>query len=407
MANEPPTLSVRNARLYPWYVVCLNGFYWFPVFLLYLTEHVGIGDALILESIYYAAVVALEVPSGWASDKFGRRLALRASMAMLTLAYAAFFFGDSFATLALAQVLLAAGYASNSGTDTAFHYDSLVAAGLEDEFADREEKIARLSFGMVAISALAGGAIASLELRYAYGLSFVSSLVGLGITVAFAKPEAADAIAAERFDRQIIACVRQLADPVLRWAFGFVVLLTVLIHIPYQIYQPYLELLPSPPSLALPTPLLTGAHAFLAMLIAAWFSGRSVRWSERFGLSRVALGSVGLLVVLIALTGTFLHPMIALLLLFRSMPRALTLAPMNALVTPRLPRQLRASYLSVQSLAGRLSFSVLLAVLSLAATTRDPTWADVSTMSLIAAVVGLAGWLALAGTAQNLDRSDS
>ena len=44
--------------------------------------------------------------------------------------------------LAIAQVLLAAGFAFNSGTDTSFHFDSLVAVGREDEFADREERIA-------------------------------------------------------------------------------------------------------------------------------------------------------------------------------------------------------------------------------------------------------------------------
>ena len=399
-------MTSRNAALYPWYVVFLNGFYWFPVFFLYLTDRVGIAGALTLESIYYATVVALEVPSGYVSDRFGRRLALRVAMGCLTLAYAAFFLGESFAGLAVAQCLLATGYAFNSGTDTAFHYDSLAAVGRASEYADREEKIARLSFAAVAMSAVVGGAVASFELRHAYGLAFVSALAGFAVTLAFRKPEHADDSAAQRIDRQIVACLGRLREPVLGWIFGYAILLTILIHVPYQFYQPYIALADFGKRVPdLPTPLMTGLHACAAMLVASWLSGRSVRWARRYGIRRMALGSMALVVGIIALMGSMLHPVIVILLVMRSAARALTMAPLNAIVTPRIPREMRASYLSVQSLAGRLAFSGLLLALSFVATTADPTWADISRMCLISAAVGAVGLAVLAVTSGALGRS--
>ncbi len=379
----------RNAALYRWYVVCLNGFFWFPIFFLYFLERVSLAEALTLESIYYVTVVLAEVPSGWLSDKLGRRVALRAAMCAFVASYGTFVFGTEFWHLATAQVLLAAGYAFNSGTDTAFHYDSLTSCGLEDQFERREERIARLSFLVVGASAVVGGFVGAIELRWAYALSAVFAVGGLVITTAFEPtPPARDV---PRFDRQVVACVKLLRNPALAWFFGFSVLLTVLIHIPYQLYQPYIDLLALPFEAHVATSVWTGVHAAGAMVIAAALTTQSVKLAHRLGVANLALLGLASTVAILALLGAFLHPLVVLALFFRSAPRALTAAPVNAFIVPRVGREMRASYLSLQSLAGRLCFSGLLLVLALFATTDDPRWTDISQMSWISAALGAFG----------------
>ena len=387
----------RNLALYPIYVICLNGFFWFPVFFLYLTEMVGLEDALRLEAIYYLAVVAFEVPSGWASDRFGRRFALRAAALSLGLAYVAFYVGESFLALAFAQVLLALGFAFNSGTDTAFHYDSLVQCGRETEYADREEKIARLSFGVVAIAALAGGFLGAVELRLAYLAAAGLMAVGFVVTLAFARPEETSDEVAPRIDRQVAACIRDLRDPALAWLFGASILLTIVIHVPYQLYQPYLSLLDLRPFATDATPIMSGVHAFAAMTVAALVASRSLEITRKFGLRATVLGALLGAIALIAAMALVLHPLIAVLLIGRSGARALLQAPLNAAIVPRIPRQRRASFLSVQSLAGRLAFSMLLIVLSLAVG-ETTSFSEVATAAAIAAAVSAAVWLALMAT---------
>ena len=59
----------------------------------------SISEVLLLESVYYIAVVILEVPSGYVSDRMGRRPTLMAAAALLGLSYILFFLGDSFFVL--------------------------------------------------------------------------------------------------------------------------------------------------------------------------------------------------------------------------------------------------------------------------------------------------------------------
>ena len=94
---------------------------------LYFLARLPLVQVLQLEAIYYACVVLLEVPSGWFSDRIGRRPTLLISKAahlVSALLFAASGEGD-FVLLAAAQLFLAAGFAFTSGTDATFLHDTL------------------------------------------------------------------------------------------------------------------------------------------------------------------------------------------------------------------------------------------------------------------------------------------
>jgi MFS family permease len=116
-------------------------------------------------------VVLLEIPSGYFSDRYGRRPTLLIACGALLVAYAIFFFGNSFGDFALAQAFLAVGLVFNSGTDTSLHYDSLASLGREAEFGDREAVVAKDSILAGGLAAVIGGAVGIIDLRYAYLLS--------------------------------------------------------------------------------------------------------------------------------------------------------------------------------------------------------------------------------------------
>ena len=65
-------------------------------------------------------------------------------------------------------------------------------------------------------------------------------------------------------------------------------------------------------------------------------------------------------------------------------------APLNAAVAPSVPAARRATFLSLQSLFGRLGFSLTLAVFGAAAAGEE--WQAISRM------LGWGMWLGLAGT---------
>lgn len=390
----------RSVRLYPIYAPLTQAYFWLPVFFLYFNQHMPIEQVLRLEAIYYVAVVILEVPSGYLSDTLGRRLTLLISAVSAIFAYALFFLGDSFDVFVLAQIGLAASMAFRSGTDTSFHYDLLKCLGREDAYPQREARITRNVFIASAGAALLGGVGSIYALRVAYGLSLLAACVAFVLVLLFAEPdrESSSARQASGFFLQIRACLAYLRQPVLGWLMLFSVFMTVINHIPYEFYQPYIQLLGGEAS----TPLLTGLHTALTMGIAAWFARQSIRLRDHLGTRSALMLSAGVQVVLISMMGFFFHPVVALLLAFRSVPRALMIAPLNAATVPRLQQHHRATYLSIQSLIGRLSFSLCLVLL--AGVSEGPDVALSHTL-LHCAVFAIAGCVVLAVIALMIPRS--
>ena len=389
----------RNVRLYLWYALLFHALFWLPIFFLYFTSVLSLTDALRLESIYFLAVVIFEVPSGYFSDALGRRRTMLLACSCLIAAYVLFFFGGSFGVFAIAQVLLAGGIAFNSGTETALLYESLDSVGRADEYADREAAVTRNLFIGSAVAALAGGAIAMIEIRLAYVLSFLSGVAVLLLALFFVEPPGRDTqrLSAGGFLKQLSACVRYWKDPLLRWLFLFMIMMVVLFHIPYEFYQPYLKLLvqgddPGSGGVEL-TPLVTGVHTCLTMFIAAWFAARSIWLRDRIGFFGLLVAAAILVLVLIALMSFWLGIIVAVALLLRSCPRAMLTPPVNAVITPRLAQKNRATYLSLQSLTGRLGFSLTLFGLSWVTVAQDTeaqlAWPDLSRMLLISLVVGV------------------
>ncbi len=399
------TRMQRNVRLYPWYAALLNAFFWMPVFFLYFSERLALEDVLRLEAIYYVGVVLLEVPSGHFSDTIGRRPTLMVSAAAFAAAYGLFVVGTTFAVLAAAQLCLAVGISFNSGTDTSFHFDSLDAVGRAADFAGREALVARNAFLAGALAAIVGGAVGAIDLRLAYACSLGAALAMFVLVVRFAEPTARTSAAA-RFGRHIgadlRACLAHLRSPALRWLFAFAVLMTVLNHIPYEFYQPYLGLLGAEMGVsARGTPISAGVHLALTMLLGSWIASRSIRVRDRIGTGLTLLAAALIQGLVIAVMSLVLHPLIALLLLARGMPRALMMAPLNAAVTPQVAEHSRATYLSIQSLAGRLAYAGVLALLSLLPEGgAGVRWPELSSMLRAGALLAAAGLVVLVLTSR-------
>lgn len=386
----------RTVRLYPWYAFLSNTYFWMPVFFLFFLTYLPLEQVLLLEAIYYAGVVLLEVPSGYFSDRIGRRVTLIISTLSLVAAYALFFTSSSFLPFAIAQVLLATGLSFNSGTDTSLHYDALSALGREEEYGPREAMVSKLGFYAGALGAVGGGVSALLGLRMAYLLSLIAAAAAFVIVLAMKEPATLEKklLPPGGFFAQTRRVVARIKHPVIGYVFAFYVLMTVLNHVPYEFYQPYIErLLVIVETNSDMTPLLTGLHVALAMLIASWFAGRSVRLRDRIGLRFVFLLAAGLQTLLIGSMALVTSWVVAVLLLSRSIPRALMTAPINAAVAPLFKKEQRATYFSLQSLAGRLAFSLTLVVFSM---TTGLLPGDPMKVSLaIGAAIGVIGLLAL------------
>ncbi len=371
----------RNLKLYPWYAGLFHAYFWLPVYFLFFQSKLDLADVLLLESIYFASVVAMEVPSGWFSDMFGRKRTLIAASLFLCAAYILFLQANSFNMFAIAQMLLAAGIAFNSGTDTSFLLETTQALGVQDEYGAREANATRFNFLGTAVAAVLGGLAAIPDFRGAYVLSFVGAVGLLAITIRFTEPLPANPSSKTPrvgFIKQIVSCVGLLRNIRLLWLSVFAVFMIVMNHIPYEFYQPFVKELAREYEIMKATPFLTSLHLALTMVVAAWIASKSIHIRDRIGTGATLISAAGLQLAMVAVMYFFVNIPAAIATLLRSCPRALMTAPLNAAVAPNVPTSMRATFLSLQSLFGRLGFASTLAFFAYAV--GGDEWASITNM---------------------------
>jgi predicted MFS family arabinose efflux permease len=392
----------RNLRLYPWYVGLFHAYFWLPVYFLFFNSKLELPDVLFLESIYFASVVVFEVPSGWFSDTFGRKKTLVTASLFLCVAYILFLVANSFETFAIAQVLLAGGIAFNSGTDTSFLLETTQSLQEEELYAKYEARATKFNFLGTAFAGILGGLAAIPDYRGAYVLSLAGGIALLIITLRFKEPTQNQRNERQNFVTQIFSCFKLLQSRQLLWLSFFAVFIIVINHIPYEFYQPYIEELAREYEVIKATPFLTSIHLTVTMLIAAWIASRSIRIRDRIGTNATLLSAAGLQIVMMAVMHFFVNVPAAIITLLRSCPRALMTAPLNVAIAPNVPSARRATFLSLQSLFGRLGFAITLATFGTLAGGEE--WDSIATMLGWSMWGGLACFVILFITSRYMNR---
>ncbi len=392
----------RNLRLYAWHQAISQTLFWGPIFFLYFSARFPVDQVLRLGAIYYVAVVLLEVPSGWFSDRVSRVATLCIANAAMACAHLLFVLGgDSYGLFVLAQLMLALGYAFRSGTDSSFHFDTLAGLDRSPEFGPREAWIHRNSYLAIAGSAIVGGGLGALDLRLSYAAQALFCVIALGISLAMREPPRhADGYAPSGFVRQVAQCLSYLRQPFLAWIFAYMVLMTTTAHVPWEFAQPYVAAVFGEALTAVErTPLATGVlHAAIAF-VGALAAGQSIRLRDRLGLAATLLSVTTVQTLLIVGMACFVHPAIALLLVLRSVQPATSEVIVSAAVVPRVPQAQRATYLSLHSFGGRLGFAAVLYGLSFIGDARAVgDAASIDAILQASAVICSVGLLALLAT---------
>jgi MFS family permease len=382
-----------------------NLLFWQATWFLFLQGKLSASEAVLLYAIYDIGTTVFEVPSGYMSDRIGRRVTLVTSALAGIAAMLCFSLGDSFATFVLAQILLGACIAFASGTDSALLYESLAAQGREDEVEAFELRLWRFSFAALMVSAVTGGLMA----RSLPVLPFVLSGVALAAMLALAALLRDSPQSAEDSTRAPIgpAVVVALRNPVLLWLFGLSVVMYGFSHVPFVFGQPFILKALEQVGLSGEAPLVSGTVTAIMMgvSVAASFAAPTLR--HRIGLGPTLLCAFAIQVVLCAVLSLSQSLFAISILFLRMVPDSLSRPFILARSQPLLTDGMRATYLSIQSFVGRIAFagSLWLASQNVSAAGDMPT-ADLARVLGAYAVAGAVIWLALAGLARRIALDD-
>ncbi len=175
----------RNINLIKWLYITQALVFVGPVLVLYLQGRgLGLPQILMLQFISSALSILLEFPSGYVSDKLGRKRTLIAAYSFLVAAVWFFLISKSFNGFAVAEICFALGYSLISGTLESLLFESLKALGRESEYDKVYGSIKHKMFLTIAFAGITGGFIAKfaglkatvLATLIAFGGSFALSL---------------------------------------------------------------------------------------------------------------------------------------------------------------------------------------------------------------------------------------
>lgn len=388
-----------NLRLYPWFQFFRNLLFWQATWFLYFQGELSAAEAILLYAVYDLATMVLEVPSGWLSDKVGRRPTLILSGVAATAGTFLLATGDSFAAVALGQCLIGASTAFVSGTDSSILFESLVSEGREGETEDFELTAWRYGFAGLALSAVTGGFMAMAGGSVPFWASVASAGATVLIAVRFREPPhlgpAPESAMRLRHLRE------QIRKPILLWLMALSAAMYGFSHIPFVFGQPLiLETLAASGDGEV-APVVSGAIAAAMMTISIGASRIAKRLKDAIGLALILLLAFGMQVGLVGVMTAGDSLIVIAFLMMRMVPDALAKPFIIAAVQPQLTDDSRATYLSIKSLIARLGFAASLAALSVnASATASMSYAEIRTILIAYLIGGLAILATLALTAR-------
>ena len=158
----------------------LSAWIWIPTLtLFYLDRGVSLSDLLIFKTALSATALALEIPSGYLADVWGRRKTAILGCWVWILALTLFCIGTVHLHFLAAEVLLGVAVSLVSGVDSALVFDSMQATQSVGNYRKTEGRLSSVSGFAESVGGLIGALLASYDLTYPFYAQIALAVVAL------------------------------------------------------------------------------------------------------------------------------------------------------------------------------------------------------------------------------------
>jgi MFS family permease len=326
---------------------------------------------MILQSFYYFAKVLSEVPTGALADRFGRKKSLVIGSFCHSFAYLLIFLSHSFILFNLGEIIAGISMSFAYGADSALAYDTLKDLGREEEYQKVEGNGHSMRLLSFAIFAPIGGLLATVNLALPYlASSIVIFLSGL-LALTFIEPRKAKILCPEKdsivqgsmiqsstFDKrkkyyhEIIRSFNLMLDEKkILWLVLFFSLVFLATRLGFWTYQPYMKEVGVP--LSLFGVVFASFHLFAA-LVSKYADKIEKTLKENLTLLFMPI----LVIISFILMSRFLFLWSICFILLQQASMATHEPILKNYLNRLAPSDIRATMLSVQSMAGNLVFAV-------------------------------------------------
>lgn len=159
------------------------------VVLFYQDNGMSMHEIFVLKSIYSVAIVAMELPSGWMADVWGRKKTLVLGSILGSAGILMYSFSYGFWAFAVAEIILGIGHSFVSGADSALLYDSLKSEGKTEKYVKHEGRITSAGNFAEAIAGIAAGFLAAISLRTPFYFQFFVASIAIPASITLIEPK--------------------------------------------------------------------------------------------------------------------------------------------------------------------------------------------------------------------------
>ncbi|MCI1220109.1 MAG: MFS transporter [Bifidobacterium sp.] len=184
------TAPDRNLRLYCLYLASTGFVLDRAVFLVYMGQHgLNVQQAALCEAIFQLGTVLFEIPTGWVSDRFGRKASMFTGTALLAAYNIGMLLAHGFIGYIFMMLLCAFAYTFLSGSDTSLLYELVETEHSSKRYLSYSSKAMAGQQIMMGISAFLGGLLAAHSWTLLYLLMGGVYVVELAMLAAVHEPK--------------------------------------------------------------------------------------------------------------------------------------------------------------------------------------------------------------------------
>lgn len=351
------------------------------IWVVYLTDFRGITltQVALMEGVFWAVSMLMELPTGALSDRFGRKAAFLAATSIEGLAVLAFGFAGTFELLAVAYVLWGTGLALRSGSFEAFLYDQLDADGAPEEYPRMVGRLGGVTMGAFLVGGILGGLLAAATtLQVTVLVAFLPYVAAFFIAVRLVEPPRQLPASKPSYLGTLAGAMRVLRDvPAIRWLMLFEITIGLTMVANFMFLQPFLGQFNTPIA-------LFGVIAAPIMLSSMSGSIIAHRIEHVLGLRTMLSASLVLAVAGVVVLAVIDHVAAFIGLAFVALMTSAVWPVAGGYINDRVTSEVRATVMSVTPLGTALLFAIAIPLLGIAADV-DLAWA----FGAIAAFVSL------------------
>lgn len=225
--------------------ILYNLMFFTPVIVLYWQE-IGLNmtEIMLLQSFFAITIVALEVPTGYLADIFGRKNSLIACLITSIIGLSIYTAGYNFWWFLTAEFFWGISASLLSGSDSAIVYDTLINLKKENEYKKIWGRILSFRFITIAAATIIGGWLGTINYRLTLGLMIPFHIILIPFTISMKEPKRYKLIIKKGYVKKLWQIMKELVlkNPQTRWLFIYAGVIYGFNQAAFWLYQPYLKI---------------------------------------------------------------------------------------------------------------------------------------------------------------------